>query len=166
MRLSGPQAVRVVAALVEPGRASLVDQLGFTGRAVELELDRARLPAWVNVYRAPRSYTRQDIVELFVCGSPPVLGLLSTTLLAVRSGGEPLVRWARPGEFTLRAFLNGRIDLSQAESVAGLIQARGESEVRAARRGLRGELRDRLEGLAGALTEIIALLEAALDFPD
>ena len=166
MRLSGPQAVRVVAALVEPGGARLIEQRGFTGRALELKLDRARLPVWVNVYRAPRSYTRQDIVELFVCGSPPVLGLLSTTLLAARSGGEPAVRWARPGEFTLRAFLSGRIDLSQAESVAGLIEARGESEARAARRGLRGELRDRLDELAGALTEIIALLEAALDFPD
>lgn len=167
IRVSGPHSLEAVARLVDPEGETLLRQRGFTGRAVELELDDVTLPAWVNVYRAPRSYTREDVVELFVCGSPAVLHLVSTALLTLRStGGDPLLRWARPGEFTLRAFLRGRIDLSQAEAVASVIGATGEDEARAARRGLRGELRDRLEALSRGLTESVALLEAALDFPD
>ena len=90
---------------------------GFRGTDVALSLDGTQLAAWVNVYRAPKSYTREDVVELFVCGSPPLLHTLCAALLAERRDGAPLVRWASPGEFTLRAFLSGRIDLSQAESV-------------------------------------------------
>lgn len=166
VRLSGPQAVPAVARLCGGEASALLKRRGFTGMHVVLNLGATRLPVWTNVYRAPKTYTREDVVELFVCGSPPILHLLSTALMAARRDAHPLVRWAKPGEFTLRAFLSGRIDLSQAESVASLIGAMGEAEARAARRGLAGEFRDRLDDLADLVTEVGALLEAALDFPD
>jgi tRNA modification GTPase len=133
---------------------------------VELVLDGLGLPVWVAAYRAPRSYTREDLVEITMTGSPPLVRLVVRSLMASGSGRAVEVRQAGPGEFTLRAFLNGRLDLSQAESVASFIGACGEAEARASLRGLRGELRSRLESLTAELIETMALLEAALDFPD
>ena len=139
---------------------------GFRGCEIVLDLDGLCLPAWAAVYRAPRSYTREDLVEILLTGSPPLLRLAVRSLSAWGSAEAGEVRQAGPGEFTLRAFLNGRLDLSQAESVAKFIGSCGEAEARASLRGLRGELRSQLESLAEGLVETVALLEAALDFPD
>jgi tRNA modification GTPase len=149
---------------------------GFRGAPVTLEVAGLKLPAWITVYRAPLSYTREDVVEISLPGSLPLVGLLVRALLDPhpadsRAGGvgstvPPKARWARPGEFTLRAFLKGRLDLAQAEAVAILIGATGEAEGRAALRGLHGELGRELEKLSAGILEALALLEAALDFPD
>ena len=162
IRLSGPAAFERVAALDVSGGEALRQSPGF--RAVPLALESAHgvVPVTAVVYRAPRSYTREDVVELLVPGSPALLAGLVEAILA--AGGE--VRPAGPGEFTMRAFLGGRLDLSQAEAVAQLIHARGEEEATASRRALRGELGERVGELREALVEVLALLEAALDFPD
>ncbi len=160
LRLSGEAAVRTLEPLlVDTG--CLTGAPGFSGRAVDLEIEGDRVSTWVAIFRAPRSYTREDIVEIHLPSSAPLVGAVARAL-AVQNG----VRWALPGEFTLRAFLNGRIDLSQAESVAQLIAATDEREARAARRGLAGELATRFRELSHQLTEAVALLEAALDFAD
>src|SRR5881296_4314335 len=99
----------------------------------------------VAVMKAPRSYTREDIVEFHCHGSPLVLRLGLEAL--IRNGA----RLAEPGEFTKRAFLNGRLDLAQAEAVMDLIHARSERAVAAAHHQLRGSLGRRMNGLVDSL---------------
>src|SRR5262245_14177083 len=110
--------------------------------------------------RAPGSYTGEDTVEIFCHGSPTLARMVLDRL--IERGARP----ADPGEFTRRAFLNGRLDLAQAEAVALLIGARTERAVLQAARGIAGDLSRRLEALRQGVLEIIASLEVMLDFPD
>jgi tRNA modification GTPase len=112
------------------------------------------------VMLAPRSYTGEDVVELSCHGSPALLRMVTQWIVA---GGA---RLAAPGEFTRRAFLNGRVDLAQAEAVALMIGARTDRAVALAARALTGGLSDRVRTLCGALVGVIAGLEVVLDFPD
>jgi tRNA modification GTPase len=116
------------------------------------------------LYRAPHSYTGQDVLELQGHGGSVVQRmLLARCLEAGRAIG---VRPAEPGEFTRRAFLNDRLDLAQAEAVADLIDASTEASVRSASRSLTGEFSAALTELADQLTQARALIEATLDFPE
>ena len=112
------------------------------------------------VMRAPRTFTREDVVEITCHG-----GLLAAKLVldAVLGAGA---RLAEPGEFTRRAFLNGRLDLAQAEAVADLIHARTDLALRAANEQLAGKLSHRINNLRDALLSILAHVEAHIDFPD
>jgi tRNA modification GTPase len=111
-------------------------------------------------FAAPASYTGEDVVELQAHGSPAVLSQLLDACLAL--GARP----ARPGEFTERAFLEGRLDLAQAEAVADLIAAGDVRAARAARRALDGEFSQRVDALAAALLHVRVHCEAAIDFAD
>ncbi|MCG6118388.1 MAG: tRNA uridine-5-carboxymethylaminomethyl(34) synthesis GTPase MnmE [Aquimonas sp.] len=111
-------------------------------------------------FPAPASYTGEDVVELQAHGSPALLRLLLARCFGL--GARP----ARPGEFTERAFLNGRLDLAQAEAVADLIHASSEAAARAARRALDGEFSRRVHALTEALTALRIYVEAAIDFPE
>lgn len=111
-------------------------------------------------FAAPRSYTGEDVVELQAHGSPAVLAQLVE--LACALGARP----ARPGEFSERAFLEGRLDLAQAEAVADLIAAGDRQAARAARRALDGEFSRRVEAIAAALLHVRVHCEAAIDFAD
>jgi tRNA modification GTPase len=110
-------------------------------------------------FRAPRSYTGEAVVELQAHGNPLLLARLERRCLALGA------RAARPGEFTERAFLNGKLDLAQAEAVADLIAAGSEAALRAARRSLDGVFSHRVQALQEALTALRVWIEAALDFP-
>ena len=110
--------------------------------------------------KAPRSYTRQDCVELSCHGSPAVL---RHALRVIMENGA---RMAEPGEFTKRAFLNGRINLSQAEGVIDLIKARSEGAATAALHLMEGGLSSRIEAAKQKLLHILSHLEASIDFPD
>ena len=110
--------------------------------------------------RAPRSYTGEDVVELSCHGSPALLRAVLQRLV------EHGARLAEPGEFTRRAFLNGRLDLAQAEAVALLISARTERAVKLAARSVAGELGRRLHALRDRLLDLVAGLEVTLDFPE
>jgi tRNA modification GTPase len=112
----------------------------------------------VAVLKAPRTYTREDVVEFHCHGSPLVLRLGLEALL--RSGA----RLAEPGEFTKRAFLNGRLDLAQAEAVMDLIQARSGSGLRLAVEQLRGRLSEELRQIREALLKLLVEVEAGIDF--
>jgi len=114
----------------------------------------------LSVMHAPFSYTREDVVEI---NSHSGYTILSTILLIILGQGA---RLAKPGEFTLRAFLNGRIDLTQAEAIIDLINAKGDMSVRLAASQLVGGFRTRIEELRQAIIEILARIEASLDFPD
>ena len=111
-------------------------------------------------FPGPNSYTGEHVLELQGHGSPLLLGRLVRRCLAL--GARP----ARPGEFTERAYLEGRLDLAQAEAVADLIAAGSEAALRAARRSLDGEFSRRVEAVVEGLTALRVWLEAALDFPE
>jgi tRNA modification GTPase len=111
-------------------------------------------------FPAPHSYTGEDVVELSAHGSPVIL----TAIVSAAMGGG--ARLAEPGEFTLRAFLNGRIDLPQAEAVADLIDAVTPLQARAAFDQLEGTLTDAIGEIDAGLFDLVARLEASVDFPD
>jgi tRNA modification GTPase len=113
------------------------------------------LPSMVYLWPTSRSYTRQPLAEIYLPGSPPVRTLC-------QSGA----RLARPGEFTLRAFLAGRLDLTQAEAVLGVIEARDAAELHTALTQLAGGLSHQLAALRNQLLDLLAHLEAGLDFVD
>ena len=121
---------------------------------------RPPLPAAVVFGRGPRTYTGQDAAEIHTVGSPPLLQLLLAHVLA------QCARLAEPGEFTLRAFLSGRIDLTRAEAVLGVIEARNPSQLDAALRQLAGGLASPVAALRDRLLDVLAHLEANLDFVD
>lgn len=163
IRLSGPKAVEVVERCFDPGEVG--DGWKDTYRTAEGRLvfsgDDLFLPVRLYTMRAPRSYTCEDVIELHLPGSPALLDMVLDELLEI--GGED-VRLARPGEFTQRAFLNGRIDLSQAEAVLEVIRARSEEELLAAHSKLQGRVSSECEELQDKLADLRAEIEASLDF--
>jgi tRNA modification GTPase len=163
IRVSGPDALQVasrvlVAAPLSPRLATLtrVRRTPAAPSPSALVVDEV-IATW---FPAPRSYTGEHVVEISAHGSPVVLrGILGHF---VGAGA----RLARPGEFTFRAFLNGRIDLVQAEAVADLIDAATPLQVRQAFDQLEGTLSNRIRALSEDLLELVASLEASLDFPE
>jgi tRNA modification GTPase len=162
VRISGPDALAVAAALFRPAAGGdatdLPDRTAAFGRIVDgaTPIDDALLLP----FRAPRSYTGQDVVELQLHGGPAVL---RTALeLALRHGA----RAAGPGEFTLRAVVHGKLDLARAESVAAMIEARSDAARRQASVGLAGGLGRALAAAQRDLTAAYAHLVAALDYPE
>jgi tRNA modification GTPase len=159
VRLSGPDARAITGQLVrlrkplEAGRAILADVLDPTGPDIA-PIDEAVVTAFV----APHSYTGEDVVEIAAHGSPVVLETLLRGALAAGA------RLAGPGEFTQRAFLNGRIDLTQAEAVQDLIAAQTLEQARMAAQQLGGALSRRVAPVKEELVTLIALLEAGMDF--
>jgi tRNA modification GTPase len=162
VRLSGPDACPIAGTLL-PMPGVLDAQPSHTIRRVRLidpDTGASIDEAMCAVMRAPRSYTGEDVVELSCHGGPALLGIVVDRLLR---GGA---RLAAPGEFTRRAFLNGRIDLARAEAVALLITARTERAAALAARALEGELAIRIGKLREAMIDLVAGLEVGLDFPD
>ena len=157
VRLSGPAAPRIARALcggraLTPRHAHHARVLDATGEAID---DGIAL-----LFAAPASFTGEDVVELQGHGSPVLLQALVARCCALGA------RMARPGEFTERAFLNGRLDLAQAEAVADLIAAGDLTAARAARRSLDGVFSHRVEALSEALLALRVHVEAAIDFAD
>ncbi|MCH7526896.1 MAG: GTP-binding protein [Planctomycetes bacterium] len=162
VRCSGPEAIPLAGQVftAEIG-VDLAVVPGFRRLAGSVTLEpRCDVPAELFLFRGPRSYTRQDCVEFHVPGSPSVLAMLLDRL--VQLGG----RHAEPGEFTARAFLAGAMDLSQVEAVARTIHARSDAQLRAAQRALTGQLANRIERVLEELAELVALVEADIDFAE
>ena len=128
--------------------------------ALQLPPPLGSLECDVYVWPGVRSYTRQPSAEIHMLGSPP---LLDAALGLLCRGGA---RLAEPGEFTLRAFLAGRLDLTQAEAVLGVIDARNERELDVALAQMAGGLAAPLQALRESLLDLLSQLEAALDFAD
>lgn len=130
----------------------------FDGAA--LRVASTRIPCSLYVFRAPRSYTREDVVEIHTIASPPLVQLIVAELCA--RGARP----AEPGEFTLRAYLNGRLDLAQAEAVLAMIESQSAQEAEAALATLQGELSRRVAEVEERLLNLCAEVEAGIDFVD
>jgi len=155
VRLSGPRSLEIVSASVD----GPLGEDTYVRREARFQLpDTAPFPVTIYVMRAPKSYTREDVVEIHAFGSPPLLAAILAQLLSAGA------RQAEPGEFTRRAFLNGRIDLAQAEAVLGVVKARSDEEERLALSALRGGVSAEVASLRGALVALAADVEAGLDF--
>jgi tRNA modification GTPase len=160
IRVSGPRAVEVVGRVFRGRRLLSAAPAGrvMLGR---IERDQAMLDEVLcTVFRAPRSYTGEDVVEVSTHGGVVVAQAVLRALF--EAGARP----AEPGEFTRRAFTNGKMDLTQAEAVMDLISARGEASARAAAGQLEGRLGRIVETLRGEALEALAHLEAYIDFPE
>ena len=159
-RLSGPDALVLAEALFAPDDGPILTQARghrrIRGR-VQVGTDGS-VPAEAYTFRGPASYTRQDVVELHTIGSPPVLATLLEQL--THSGA----RVAEPGEFTARAFFLGAMDLTRVEGVAAMINARSDSQLRASEALLHGKLSKRSTALREQLADLLALIEAEIDF--
>lgn len=158
VRIAGPSAVEIVSRLsgitaLEPRRATFTR---FTNPVDHVVIDHV-VVTW---FQAPHSYTGDDVVEVSAHGSPWVLQHIVE--LVCQCGA----RLAQPGEFTFRAYLNGRLDLVQAEAVADLIDAVTPLQARVAVDQLEGTLTRRVVAIDAQLFEVAAKLEASLDFPD
>jgi tRNA modification GTPase len=187
VRLAGPEARKIAEPMfrlnrdLEPGRAVLCDLIEpcttpSPTSAAELRSagpPRAAVPPWtsaesseridevvVNFFQKPHSYTTDDILEISAHGSPVVLRHIVELCLARGA------RLAEPGEFTMRAFLNGRLDLTQAEAVRDLIDSQTLFQAKVAAQQLEGALSKRLKPIKQKLVELIALLEAGIDFAE
>jgi tRNA modification GTPase len=155
VRLSGSRAGAIASHMVRSnGLSSWVPVRGELTDAADRVVD----DVLVTLFARPRSYTAEDVVELSCHGAPVVLRLAVERALALGA------RLAEPGEFTLRAFLNGRIDLPQAEAVRDLIDATTLHQARVAARQVSGSLAAEMQPVKAQLLELIALLEAGIDF--
>ena len=157
LRISGPDARRAVLSLT---RGMPPPRVAQRRRIVDPRSGEALDDGLVLWFPAPRSATGEDVAELHLHGSRAVLAAVMQAL--TRLG----LRLAEPGEFTRRAFLNGKLDLLQAEAIADLAAAETEAQRRQALRQLGGELGDVYRGWRDRLTRILAHFEAAIDFPD
>jgi tRNA modification GTPase len=164
VRMSGPAAVGIAESVFRPGRGVAL-RPGDTHRLLYGHVVDPRSREDVDevllaVMRAPHSYTREDIVEVHCHGG--LAAQRAVLRLLVQLGA----RLAEPGEFTRRAFLNGRIDLAQAESVAAIVAARSSGALRASLRQLEGGLSERLRNIRRSLLGLLAQIEATVDFAD
>ena len=164
VRLSGNKSVSIVQKIFTPAKQKNLSALktyrvvygfimdSFSGETVDEVL--------VTCMKAPTSYTKEDVVEISCHGG--MTPLRKTLELVLKSGA----RLAEPGEFTKRAFLHGRIDLSQAEAVLDLIQSKTDESRRIALEQLRGGLSEKISYLRDSLTELCTQVEAQIDFPE
>jgi tRNA modification GTPase len=164
VRLSGPQSLSIADASFRPAGKTPVAPSAAPTHTIHfgkiIRQGRVLDEVMLAVMRAPRSFTREDVVEITCHGGLlPAKVVLDTVL-------ENGARLAAPGEFTRRAFLNGRIDLAQAEAVADLIHSRTELALAAAHEQLAGKLSQRINLLRDDLMKILAHIEAHIDFPE
>ncbi len=159
MRLSGPRAQEIALPQLNL-RSGLEHARAKFAEVLDPETQQKLDEAVVTYFAAPNSYTSEDIVEIAAHGSPVILDLL------VRQSLARGARLANPGEFTERAFLSGRIDLTQAEAVRDLIESQTLYQARVAAQQLGGALSRRIQPVKQTLMELIAVLEAGIDFAE
>jgi len=170
IRISGDQAIEILGSLFEKSGSRegnpgfVIDRLEshrfYHGYILDSQTGQSVDEVLVVAMLGPRSYTREDIVEIHSHSGPVVLGKIFKQVIKLGA------RVAEPGEFTKRAFLNGRIDLTQAEAVIDIIQAKSETALQIANRQLAGGLTQKIDPIREALQSIRVLVEAAIDFPE
>ena len=162
IRISGERAIEIADKVFKAADgSSLLNLEGYRAKFGNIVSDGRKLDnAVALVFRAPKSYTGENVCELSVHGG---IFIVEKTLEAVfKAGAEP----AEPGEFTKRAFLNGKMDLTQAESVADLISAQGEMAMQASFNALQGSLSNKINTILQSLMDCSASLSAWVDYPD
>ena len=164
IRLSGPEALKAgseIFRLPSGSRCVPMPRRATFGRIIEPKSSQVIDEGLFLFMPGPHSYTAEDVVEIQLHGSSKSLQMTLGLLLA-----SPGVRLAEPGEFTQRAFLNGRLDLSQAEAVMDVIKARTNRALKAAAGQLEGALSRKIKEISGALLDLIARLEVVIEYPE
>ena len=159
VRISGSTTTEVIAKVFTPGYSVSGTRSYATG-VLKISGLEARLPADLYFFRGPHTYTGQDLAEIHTVSAPPLVERLVADLLAAGA------RAAQPGEFTMRAFLSGKKDLPQAEAVLAVIEATDETDLQSALAQLAGGVSQPLSKLRDDLLNLLADVEAALDFVD
>ncbi len=161
VRLSGDRALAIAQTLFQaPGQQSWSSHRILYGYVRHPETQQVVDEALLLIMLAPRSYTREDVVEFHCHGG--IIAVQQVLQLAIAQGA----RLAQPGEFTLKAFLNGRLDLTQAESISDLVGARSPQAAQFALSGLQGKLADPIRQLRTTCIDILAEIEARVDFEE
>ena len=162
IRISGNNALNIASKVFLPfDKSSLTDVGGYHAKYGNVVIDGVPADnAVALVFRAPKSYTGENVVEISVHGG--VLIVQKTLQAVLDAGASP----AGPGEFTKRAFLNGKMDLTQAESVAELISAQGEEAMKASFSALQGSLSNKINSVLQKLLDTSAVMAAWVDYPD
>ncbi len=160
VRLSGDRAIEIACGLVRLAQLPLETQRATLGEFRDPQSGRTLDQVVVTCFRKPRSYTGEDVAEIACHGAPVILTYL------VECSTERGARAAEPGEFTMRAFLNGRIDLTQAEAIRDLIDSLTLYQARVAAQQMGGAVSARLAPHKKALLDLIARLEAGIDFAE
>lgn len=163
VRLSGEDAIKIAGEVYRSGSKHLQDVATHTihyGHIVDPQNDQLLDEVMVSVMRAPKTFTREDVVEINCHGGIVVVNQMLQLLL--RQGA----RLAEPGEFTKRAFLNGRVDLSQAEAVMDLIRAKTDKAMNLALNQLDGNLSHLIRALRQEILETLAQVEVNIDYPE
>ncbi len=160
IRISGPEARRIAGTVFDPADALLASRRCRCEGQLQISGIESSLPADVYLWPAPRSYTAQDVIELHTISCPPLLDRLIGDIL------NHGCRSALPGEFTLRAFVAGKLDLPRAEAVLGVIEAGSRQDLKDALTQLAGGMTQPLEGLRENLLDLLADVEAGLDFTE
>jgi tRNA modification GTPase len=160
VRLSGPRCTGILDQVFTPAsrQPRMPDRLAVLGRVADPRAGSELDQALVTFFRAPHSYTGEDVAEISVHGSPVVIAHLLDCMCSLGA------RLAEPGEFTMRAFLHGRMDLVQAEAVRDVIEANTLYQAQVASRQRSGELSHQLKRVKEPLLEVIVHLEAAVEF--
>jgi tRNA modification GTPase len=163
VRLSGKNALPIakrIFRLKKKPMGRILPRLAMIGNLIDLEKNEIFDEAYLIFFPAPHSYTRENVVEISCHGSPAVLE--DVVRLGVRAGA----RLAHPGEFTLRAYLNGRLDIIQAEAVNDLIRAGSIKQARIAFGHLEGRLSRQISEIRDKIVRLLSQIEAAIEFPD
>jgi tRNA modification GTPase len=161
VRVSGPLAAAIGDIIFKPlNNGGLISHRFYFGKIIEPDSFEPIDEAMAVLMRSPRSYTREDVLELHCHGGMLVVERIMSAVLACGA------RLADPGEFTRRAFLNGRIDLVQAEAVMDIISSKTEAALRLAQRQREGALSQKISEARGFLLHALAMVEAYIDFPE
>jgi tRNA modification GTPase len=155
VRMSGSDALRIAREIL-----SVSELQPRTGVHGVIRIGSFDVPGWIYTFCAPRSYTGEDLVEFHIPGNVLLARMLVEEL--IRRGARP----AEPGEFTARAYFDGRMDLTEAEGVAAMVSAQNENELRVARQLMGGELARRLRPVMDSVAETLGLIEVGIDFSE
>ena len=162
IRLSGPEALTIADKVIGCRRGNISDAKGYTIRFGEVIDDTGALidEVLTSVFRAPHSYTGENSVEISCHASSYIVSRIMELLYAAGA------RAAEPGEFTQRAYLNGKMDLAQAEAVADVIASQNAAAHRIAFKQMKGGFSSELRDMRGELLELVSLMELELDFSE
>ncbi|MFO0792651.1 MAG: tRNA uridine-5-carboxymethylaminomethyl(34) synthesis GTPase MnmE [Candidatus Brocadiaceae bacterium] len=169
IKISGPEAIPCIQDFFVPafhGNVSAISTYTSVQGYFYIKEEQTNIPASLYIMKQPFSYTKEDVIEIHTLGSLPVVEMLIRAILSDALNKKRNVRLSQPGEFTKRAFLHGRIDLTQAEAVMRIIHAQTDAELAAAVSQLSGGISRQISHIMDEAVSLCSHIEAAIDFSD